>query len=334
MISPNRIDQMFADVAPALALRAALELDLFTLLAREPATAETLGMSLSVDPARLSRLLFALASIGLIEAKDDVFRNGEEAATYLDSRKPTFRGGGHALWRELWEADLKTAESLRTGNPAALHEFSGDNAEATHAFIAKMAPVALKFGRELGRILDLSHVQSVIDIGGGPGTLLVGLREIWPQVAATLFELPSTAVAARSILAEHGASYIEVEEGDITVAPSTRRHDLAILKALVQVLPADQARLALRNAARSLNPGGMIAIAGWGVVDDDRMGPREGVFLNITFLNLYRSGEAYTEGQYRGWLTEAGFDQITRSKMDDGTALFTARLSQDFTPEL
>jgi len=28
--------------------------------------------------------------------------------------------------------------------------------------------------------------------------------------------------------------------------------------------------------------------------------------VNLTFLNLYRDGESYTESQYRGWMKVAG----------------------------
>jgi SAM-dependent methyltransferase len=242
------------------------------------------------------------------------------------STLPTYRGGDHALLRVLWGADLLTADSLRQNRPAALHDFSEADPEAAAAFSRKLAPGAVIFGRHLARELDLSAVRSVIDIGGGPGTTLVGLREQRPRIAATLMELPTVAAVAPAILAEYGVDDVVVEEGDITVAPSIGRHDLAILKAVVQVLPPEQARSAILNAARCLNPGGEIAIAGWGVVDDDRLGPSEGVFLNLTFLNLYRHGESYTEGQYRAWMTEAGFQHISRSRLADGTTLFRGRL--------
>jgi hypothetical protein len=183
------------------------------------------------------------------------------------------------------------------------------------------------FGRQLAQAIDLSAVNSVIDIGGGAGTILVGLREGRPQIKATLMELPTVAAVAPPILAEYGANDVVIEEGDITVAPSIGRHDLAVLKAVVQVLPPDQARSAILNAARCLTSGGEIAIAGWGVVDDDRLGPPEGVFLNLTFLNLYRQGESYTEGQYRAWMSEAGLRDISRSRLADGTALFRGRLT-------
>src|SRR5690606_32101388 len=154
-----------------------------------------------------------------------------------------------------------------------------------------------------------------------------GLRERWPHISATLMELPTVAAAAPDILGEYGASDVAVEEGDITLAPSAGRHDLAILKAVVQVLPPDKARRSILNAARCLRPGGEIVIAGSGVVDDDRLGPSEGVFLNLTFLNLYRHGESYTEGQYRQWMIEAGFRDISRSRLADGSTLFRGRLA-------
>ena len=327
MVDFERIDKLIAGVPPALALRAGLDLGIFTQLGGSAMTAGSLGVVLKVEPDRLSRLLYALASIGLLDVEEGRFRNGAEASAFLDASKPTYRGGDHALLRELWGADLLTADSLRQNRPAALHDFAEGGPESAAAFSRMLAPGGVIFGRHLARALDLSTIGSVIDIGGGAGTILVGLRERWPHIASTLMELPTVAAVAPAILAEYGASDVVVEEGDITVAPSVGRHDLAILKAVVQVLPPDQARSSILNAARCLTQGGEIAIAGWGVVDDDRLGPPDGVFLNLTFLNLYRAGESYTEGQYRAWMTEAGFRDISRSRLADGTTLFRGRLT-------
>lgn len=324
----DRIDRLIAAVPHALALRAGLDLGIFTAIGSGAPTAESLGAALDVEPDRLSRLLYALASIGFLDVEDGRFRNGAEASAFLDASKPTYRGGDHALLRELWAADLLTADSLRQNRPAALHDFSEPDREAAAAFSRKLAPGGVIFGRHLAREIDLSAIASVIDIGGGAGTILVGLREQRPEIAATLMELPTVASVAPAILADYGVHDVTVEEGDITVAPSRGTHDLAILKAVVQVLPRDQARSAILNAARCLAPGGEIAIAGWGVVDDDRLGPPEGVFLNITFLNLYRQGESYTDGQYRAWMAEAGFQNISRSRLPDGSTLFRGRLAR------
>jgi O-methyltransferase domain/Dimerisation domain len=326
MVNSDRIDQLLAGVAPALAMRAGLELDLFTLLGRGPASAHALAAALAVDPERLSRLLFALASIGLLEVETGEFRNSAAASAFLDAASPTYRGGEHALLHDIWAADLQTAESLRRNFPAALRDFADPDPVSAAAFSRKLAPGGMMFGRLLAESMDLSGIGSVIDIGGGAGTLLAGLRERWPHLTTTLLELPSVAAIASEILASFGAADVAVEVGDITLAPSRGRHDLAIMKAVIQVLPPNEARSAIHNAAQSLNAGGEIAVAGWGVVDDDRLGPPEGVFLNLTFLNLYRAGESYAEWQYRAWMTEAGFQDIVRTRLADGSALFRARL--------
>ncbi|MES0207468.1 16S rRNA methyltransferase, partial [Mesorhizobium sp. M0028] len=67
MVDSDRIDNLIAAVPPALALRAGLDLGIFTRLGGSAVTADSLGAALKVEPDRLSRLLYALASIGLLE---------------------------------------------------------------------------------------------------------------------------------------------------------------------------------------------------------------------------------------------------------------------------
>jgi SAM-dependent methyltransferase len=199
--------------------------------------------------------------------------------------------------------------------------------EETAAFLRGLGPGGVAFGRTLAGMLDLSRAKSVIDIGGGAGTVLAGLRERWPHLKATLLELPEVIVHAGPILAEHGPGEVTLEEGNILRGPAGHKHDLAILRAVIQVLSPADAELAIRHTAQSLRPGGEAIIGGWGILDDDRLGPRSGVFVNLTFLNLYSAGEAYTESQYRGWMEAAGFVEVERGSMPDGTGMFRGRIA-------
>jgi hypothetical protein len=120
---------------------------------------------------------------------------------------------------------------------------------------------------------------------------------------------------------------VALEEVDILRGPSQHKHDLAIMRAVIQVLSPADAQRAIRHTAQSLRPGGEAIIGGWGILDDDRLGPRSGVFVNLTFLNLYRAGEAYAESQYRAWMEAAGFAGVERSSMPDGTGMFRGRIA-------
>ncbi len=316
------IAAMRASVEPALALLAGMQLGVFTALGAGDRTANEVAADIGCDAGRLSRLLYALAHVGLLEVADGRFRNGAEAAEILVAGKPGYIGGAHEVISKVWSANLNTAESIRTGKPVAEHDFSTSKPEDTAAFLRGLGPGGLAFGRTVAGMLDLSQASSVIDIGGGAGTVLAGLKERWPHLKTTLLELPEVIVHAGPILAEHGAGEVALEEGDILRGPSGTRHDIAILRAVIQVLSPADAELAIRHTAQSLRPGGEAIIAGWGILDDDRLGPRSGVFVNLTFLNFYRAGEAYTESQYRGWMEGAGFSGIERGSMPDGTGMF------------
>jgi SAM-dependent methyltransferase len=326
-VQPATIQRLQDAVAPAFALLGGMQLDLFTPMAAGEQTAEELAARLGVDANRLSRLLYALAATGLVTAREGRFGNGPEAADFLVRGGPRFMGGSHELLASIWSANLHTAESIRTGRPGARHEWSETDPERAAAALRGLAPLALAFGRALGDRLDLAKAGSVLDIGGGSGTLLLGLMERWPHLRGTLLELPDVIVHAEPILAANrAAGRITLEPGDIVQAPARGKHDVAVLRAVLQVMGREAAARAVRHAAESLNPGGEVLISGGGILDDDRLGPLNAVFMNITFMNTYDESEAYTEAEHRAWLAEAGFVGVTREQLPDGKELIRGRL--------
>lgn len=314
-------------MAPALALLAGMQLDLFSAIGDEARTPEEIAKRLGVESERLERLLFALTLAGLLETREGGrFRNGAEARAFLVRGKPCFIGGEHELLSELWRADMCTAASIRTGRPAAKHDFSVADDAASAAFFRGLVPNTLAFGRELADAVDFSRFNSVVDMGGGPGGALWALRERYPHLRLTLLELPAGIRLARDIASENpAAGDMLFEEGDITEAPSTVSHDVAILKAVVQVLGREEAAAVIRNAFASLNPNGVLFITGVGILDNDRLSPTHAVFYNLTFLNLYDAGQAYTRAEYSDWLSATGFTDIAFGIMPSGNTLISAR---------
>ena len=323
---PTLIQSLQASIAPAFAMHAGVMLGVFTALGDATLKGAETAHALNVDPRRLERLLYALVSAGLLEIRDTGFCNGPEAATYLVQGKPGYIGEEHQLLDELWRADLLTATSIREARPAAKHDFATTDPEASLAFFRGTAPSALSFGRRLAEMIDFDDVHSAIDIGGGPGHSLIGLRETKPDLQVTLFELPANIMLAKTLLAgEPLADGLRFEVGNIVEAPSSTTHDLAILKAVIQVLSREEAAKTIRNTHASLNSGGRILISGVGILNDDRVSPSEAVFYDLTFMNLYPEGASYTRHEYRCWLSEAGFVDIAFDAMPSGSQLISAR---------
>ena len=322
---PSRIRELQAAIAPAYALNAGIELGVFTVLDGEALAAGEIARRLDVAEDRLERLLYALVVAGFLEHEAGRFANGAEARQFLVRHRPGYVGGDQSLLVRLWHADLLTAASIRDGRPAALHDFATEDGDGAAAFFRGLVPSARTFGRAIAEILDWSGVRSVIDIGGGPGSALTAIAERYPKLRRTLFELPAGIALARPLLAESGDEGVVFEAGDIVNAPSAQRHDVALMKAVIQILSPADAERAIAHAYESLEARGLLCITGAGILNDDRVSPVEAVYYNLTFLNLYEGGASYTRSQYTNWLERAGFVAVEIQSLPSGSRLITAR---------
>lgn len=304
---------------------AGIRLEVFTHLAEGPRTPADLAGRLGVAEDRLARLLYALAVSGLLEVQEGHFVNAPEAAAFLVKGRPGYLGN-HEMVRKIWDADLRTAESIRSGRPAALHDFAEASDEEMAVMVRGMHPDTVAVGRALARRFDFSGCRSVVDVGGGSGGLAAALCEANPTLHGTLFDLPRTCALAAPILRDcPGGDRVAIETGDILTAPPRDRHDAAVMKSLVQVFgPADAAR-AIANAAAAVRPGGAVyVVVGIGILDDDRLGPSNTVFRNVTLMNLYPASAAYTEGEHVAWLSAAGCGEVERVRLPSDTDVLRA----------
>src|SRR5271156_6205687 len=323
--SAERIQGLMANVPPALAMLAGMQLEVFTSLGDGVRDAADLASALGVAEEPLSRLLYGLVVCGLLERREAGFANSLEAANFLVKGLPGYLGGMHELLDQLWRANLETAQSLRKGQPAALHDFTKASDEHMAAMLRGMHASAIAAGQELLQRFDFSRCRSVVDVGGGSGGLAATLCHGRPGLKGILFDLPRTAELAAPILRETpGGELVSIEAGDILAAPPSGTHDAVVLRALVQVLaPNDEAR-AIANAAAALRPGDTIFFAAGAILDDDRMGPRSAVFLNLTFLNLYPAGASYTSAEHTAWLEAAGCGDARRITLPSGSGIIHA----------
>jgi hypothetical protein len=324
-LGPTRIRALQAAIAPAFALHAGIELGLFSALGDEELPGDEIARRLGLESGRVERLLYALVLAGLLEHHSGRFANGAEARRFLIRNRPDYVGGDHSLVAQLWRADLHTATSIREARPASLHDFAAGDSVGAEAFFRGLVPSARAFGRALADIVDWSGLRSVIDIGGGPGSALTAIAERHPHLRRTLFEFPASLALAKPLLAELGDRDVAFEPGDIVAAPSSKRHDVAILKAVIQVLSRSDAERALQNAYASLELRGLVCITGAGILNDDRLSPIDAVYYNLTFMNLYEGGESYTRSEYTAWLREAGFVDVAFRALPSGSTLITAR---------
>jgi hypothetical protein len=322
---PVRIRELNLEAQGWFAVLAGMQLDLFTPLADGPLRAGELADAIGVDAAKLELLLYALVVARLLTVEDGRFANTEEADLLLVSSKPTYIGSVNTLWVEMAVAGLKTAESVRTGVPQARHDFAAMSEEELLVTLGGLHAQSLGAGRTLASRYDFSACRDVLDVAGGAGGLSIGLVDAYPDLRATIAELPFVLPVARRFIAEAGLSdRIETVAVDVVRDSVPGQYDAVVMRYFLQVLSVEDARAALRNVATSIRPGGAIYIIGL-MLDDTRLAPAIAAMLNIQFLNFYEHGQAYTERHYRAWLTDAGLVDITRGEDMIGNAVIVAR---------
>ena len=322
---PDTIDKLGNAVYPSFAMLAGMQLGLFTPLGDCPMGAEQLATALSVGPAKLRPLLYALVAAGLLTVEDERFANTAEADNFLVRGKPGYLGGRHELYTARWGDVLKTAESIRTGAAQAKLEFSEMSLDQLETLLRGLHPATMASGRNLVARYDFSSYRSLLDVGGGSGGLAIAVTEACPHIRGTVVDLPTvTPITQRHVEEAGAADRVQVMAADVISGPLAGAYDVAVLRAFIQVLSPDQARRALRNVSQVIEPGGVIYILG-SILDNSHLSPPEIVTLNVLFINIFDEGQAYTEQEYRDWLTEAGFEDFEREVLPNGTGIIRAR---------
>ncbi|WP_461208815.1 methyltransferase [Desulfocurvus sp. DL9XJH121] len=233
------------------ALRAALDAGLFEAL-DEPTNSEVLAGSLGTDPGVTLALCRVLEAMGLLAKTAEGFRNTPEAHDFLRRSSPLFQGPvvdcvleGLAPWDGLGRV-------LRDG-PV---ELRGDNAFAGN-FIHALARETLT--GEMQRTTDIlaavpgfDGVRTLLDLGGGHGLYSVGLCDRFPELTATVFDLPGMAEAVLAYADLSGGERVRFRGGNQFSDPLGQDWDAVLLS----YNPGGKSRMLLDKIHDALAPGG------------------------------------------------------------------------------
>lgn len=322
------IDRHAASVHLAMAMLAGTQLDVFTPLKEGPLTVEQIATAIGVGPAKLKPLLYALVAAELLTLKGNLFSNTDEANRFLVRGSPTYMGSVHELWSDLWRAELKTAETIRTGIPQSKHDFSAMTRDELEAFFRGLHAGAIASAQYLMSQFDFSSYRTLLDVGGGSGGLAITIAQATPNLHATVIDLPTVTPITRKFVDEaHATDCVRVMEADSVREVPSGTYDVAVMKSFLQVLSPDEARRAVLNIGKAINPGGAIYIQGM-ILDDSHLAPPRVVGFNLVFINVYDGGQAYTESVYRSWLTEAGFEDFQRHTKPDESGIIVGHKPQ------
>ncbi len=320
---PTTIQALSTAVYPSFAMLAGMQLDVFTPLKDSPMTAEQLADALGVNAGDLSPLLYALVATHLLTVDGEWFANTAESDHFLVKGKPTYIGGRHEDFSDLWEDLSHTAETIRTGIPQARKDFASMSPDDLMSLLRGMHSGTLAIGRNVVGRYDFSSYRTLVDVGGGSGGMALAITDAYPTMRATVVDLSSVTPLTQQFIDGAGAAdRVQVASVDVVHESLPHKYDVAVMKSFLHVLSPDEAFKALQNIGAAINPGGSIYTIGR-VLDDSRLSPPGAVGFNLILLNLHQ-GRTHTEGEHREWLTAIGFENFERVLIAEGNSIIMA----------
>jgi len=315
--SIDQILELASSYQQACVLAAAADWDVFGLLSRGPARAETVAEQLNADCRAMAVLLDALSAMKLIEKKGENFSVYEDVVELLTEHGrntvlPMVRHQANCMRR--W---AQLSQVLQAGKPAERQpSIRGEQADQA-AFIEAMhivsGPVADQIVAEIGS-LKFKHL---LDIGGASGTWTMAFLRTVPQSTATIFDLPEVIPMAEKRLVDSGyASRINLIGGDIYEDALPRGADFVWLSAIAHQNSRLQNRQLFDKIYAALCKGGELYIRDV-VMNNSRTQPARGSLFAINMLVATEGGGTYTFNEYREDLEASGYTDINLVRQDD-----------------
>ncbi|MGJ5893156.1 methyltransferase [Streptomyces niveiscabiei] len=302
--------------------------DLFTHLEDGAGSPEELAARAGIAVRGARALLDGLVALELVEVAGGRYRNSREASAFLVAGRPASLAAFARLKMGHLGSLAALPDVVKAGGPVsdAVVEVA-DNPHwenLVQAIAAQSVPVAHIAAEELG-LADAGKI-SVLDVGGGSGVCSAVWLGLNPDARATQIDWAPINAIARRLLAEQGVGdRVEHVDGDFhTVGFGDGEHDVVMYSNIAhQEGPADNEAVFAR-IRRALKPGGTLVVSDY-ITDDERSGPPFALTFAGEMLLKSRHGSTWRRGDYRAWLTAAGFEEVRFVETPSPTTLVLAR---------
>ncbi|WP_411139479.1 methyltransferase [Streptomyces sp. x-80] len=319
-----RLANAFCD---AKALLSAVELDLFGTLRDDARTPQEIGAALGLHGRGLRDWLQLLVGLGLLERDGDRYRNAPGARRYLVRGEPLYVGGFlERSNRNLYPAWGRLTEALRSGKPQASGDFFTmiEDPRLLGQFVNMMDALTHVLAPQLLAAYDgWDRHETVIDVGGCRGNMAARIVAAHPHLTGQVFDLPQMAPLFDEKMAElEMADKVTFHPGDF-FTQELPEADLVVIGHALHDWSAEQRRLLVHKAFRSLRPGGELLVYDR-MLDED---PRhvENLVISLDMLLVTDGGSEYTVAELRDHATSAGFVSVTDRPLGDYDTLVVCR---------
>ncbi|UXY39534.1 acetylserotonin O-methyltransferase [Streptomyces albidocamelliae] len=317
--SADRILETALAFQASKTLLSAVEVGVFTELARKPADVHELRERLGLHPRGARDFFDALVALGFLRREDGVYHNTPESEAHLDRAKP---GYGHvAPMLEMAGSRLfgiwnRLSDALRTGlSQDESKDRDEDTYDALYAdpdrlrtFLSSMTGISHRANLRIARQVPWEDYTTMADMGTAQGDLAVQVLLANPGLSGTGFDLPQAEPVFTEYAERHGLTdRLGFTGGDFFTDPFPRA-DVLTFGHILHNWGLERKKVLLRKAWEALPQGGAVVVYDT-LIDDDRSENAFALLMSLNMLAVTDGGFGYTGHECQEWMREAGFDR-------------------------
>jgi 2-polyprenyl-3-methyl-5-hydroxy-6-metoxy-1,4-benzoquinol methylase len=308
--------QLFFDTINAYqrtsALKAAIDLDLFTAIGRSPSTAAEIAALCQCSERGIRILSDSLVIFGFLTKQDGRYALSSDSAVFLDRNSKTYIGAAadFLLAPGIVEGFSDLASTVRQGR--IQHSKLG-TIEPDHVvwvkFARAMGPMMVPAARAAAELvsLDPERDSRVLDIAASHAAYGIAMAEKNPRAHLVALDWEAVlAVAAENARAAGLAGRFSTIVGDAFTVDLGAGYDVVLVPNFLHHFNRADCIRFLKRAHAALRPGGRVVIIEF-VPNEDRVTPPAAASFSLVMLGTTPEGDAYTFAEYQSMLAESGF---------------------------
>ena len=297
-------------------LLSAVEMGVFTELARGPEEFNTLAGRIGLHPRSARDFLDALVALGLLHRSQEHYCNTPDTDLFLDRNKTSYIGGilemANARLFGFWN---HLTEALRTGQPQneAKSDVGASPFTAVYAdparlkgFLAAMSGISHGANIAIARKVHWAKYQTYADVGTAQGDLAVQIALANPHLRGMGFDLPEVGPVFEEYAKANGVSdRVRFQPGNFFDEPLPAV-DVLTMGHILHDWNLAEKKMLVGKAYSALPPGGALVVYD-SLIDDDRSQNAFGLLMSLNMLIETPGGFDYTSADCIGWMKEVGF---------------------------
>jgi precorrin-6B methylase 2 len=322
-VDPSKIMQVGMGFFASKTMLTAVNMGLFTHLAKADLTGQAIKEKLGLHNRGLYDFLDTLVALGFLKRtgvkQTAVYSNAEDANLFLDKNKPSYIGGMlemannrlYPFWNNL-EEGLKTGKpqnETKTGDAPIFEAIYTDQLKLKE-FLSAMGGIQMGNFIMFAQGFDFTKYHTLCDAGGAGGYLAAQVALNNQHMRCITFDLPPVEPVARENINAMGLSNRVTAQSGNFLTENLPKADVITMGNVLHDWGTNEKKILIKKAYDALPQGGALVVIE-NIIDDNRSKNAFGLMMSLNMNIETPEGFDFSAADFNDWAKECGFTQTS-----------------------